>query len=761
MLQIDKPPLAVAERTTASEFTSSAELLASWNGFIRRQFPVVLFVALLTFGVGLAYVSTTPPRYTGEAKLIIDTRRLQQFQQPALGEVPVDSAAVESQIEILRSENIALSVIKDHHLTDDSEFVGPSGGLIGTTVSYVSRLFASDDPRSEFDPTRRALAVFLSRLTVKRINLTYVIDIAFESRSPERAAQIANAVADAYIVDQLEVKYQTTRRAASWLQDRLQELRGQASTADRAAVDFKAKNNIVETGGRLMNEQQLVEVNSALVQAHAQTAEAKARLDRIEEITRGDIPDEKVVSSGSVTDALANQVIVHLRERYLDYATREAEWSARYGRNHLAAVNLRNQMHEIRNAIFDELKRIAETYRNAYEIALTRENSVQKSLSQIVSESQTTNQAQVVLRELESSAQTYRALYDTFLQRYMESVQQQSFPITEARTIAEASPPGGKSYPKTLRDLALAAGGGLLLGLGLAMFRELSDRGFRTSGQIEKELQTDCIAVVPLVKSGKQGAARQKTSVEKAPAGSRTLVCTDSMLSYVIDSPFSRFAESIRSIKLAVDVAAGTKSSKVLGLTSSIPNEGKSTIATAFAQLTARGGARVVLVDGDLRNPTLSRRLAPTANLGILDVITGKAELDDVIWTDPSTNLAFLPAVVKSRVAHTNEILASETVKELFEKLRGNYDYVVVDLSPLAPVVDVRATTAFVDSYLLIVEWGRTNINVVEHALNSARSVYGNLLGIVLNKANIGQLSGYDGYDHYYNRHYARYGYSD
>jgi len=177
----------------------------------------------------------------------------------------------------------------------------------------------------------------------------------------------------------------------------------------------------------------------------------------------------------------------------------------------------------------------------------------------------------------------------------------------------------------------------------------------------------------------------------------------------------------------------------------------------------AHSGSKSILIDGDFRNPRLSRELAPSASAGLIELLSGKASFDDVIWMDPSTQLAFLPTVMKTRIAHTSDLLASDATKKLFEVLREKYDYVVVDLSPLAPVVDVRATTGLIDSYVFVIEWGRTKIELVEHALGAARGVYDSLLGVVLNKANTDTLNRYESYrgNYYYKRYYARYGYTE
>ena len=231
----------------------------------------------------------------------------------------------------------------------------------------------------------------------------------------------------------------------------------------------------------------------------------------------------------------------------------------------------------------------------------------------------------------------------------------------------------------------------------------------------------------------------------------------------VINAPLSRFSESIRAVKVAADIGSASKAHKTIGITSSLPNEGKSTVAVSLATLISQGGARAILVDCDLRNPSLSRMLASDAKAGVVEVINGKAALEDVLWREPITGLAFLPAALKSPLPNSSDILASQATRKLFEQLRGSYDYVIADLSPIAPVVDARVMTPLVDSFLLVVEWGRTRIEVVQLALSNAHGICDNLLGVVLNKTDMKTFSRYANYqDNYYNNPlYSRYGYTD
>jgi succinoglycan biosynthesis transport protein ExoP len=342
----------------------------------------------------------------------------------------------------------------------------------------------------------------------------------------------------------------------------------------------------------------------------------------------------------------------------------------------------------------------------------------------------------------------------------MESLQQESFPYTEARVISHATPPGRRSQPNPILVMTLASASGLMLAFGVALLIDISESGFRTSDQVERELQTSCLAVVPRMTLD-PGAPPPAAAAADA-ANSRHIE-QSGVLFGVISSPFSRFAEAFRTIKVSIDLFSVAKPAKAIGITSTHPNEGKSTIAGNLARLISHAGGKAILLDCDLRNPSLTRALAPGAELGLLDVISGKKLLTDVIWTDPATSLAFVPMVARTRLSHTNEILASAGMKKLIDALCGVYDYVLIDLPPLAPVVDVRSTNQFVDSYLFVIEWGTTSVETVESALSSAPMVYENLMGVVLNKADLNVMRNYsrNSQEPYKNKYYERYGFED
>jgi succinoglycan biosynthesis transport protein ExoP len=790
---------ATSPLTTESEIVqenSTSELISWAIGIVRRQFAVIALIAVVATSLGAFYAFMAPPTYTAESMIVIDPRRVQLFPKATFSEGQIDSPAFETEIELVKSEPVALSVIKELGLAKDPEFLGPQS-IFGVVLEFASYFFSSSNPTvlSESEATRAALEVLSKNLAVKRVGSSYNLSIQYRSGNTNRAAQIANAIARAYIAEQLEGKYDSTRRATQWLHGRIEELNEKRALAERVVVDFKKQNNMITADGKLVNEQQMRELNSQLVVAHKQTSEAKARLDRIDEVIRDDSFDTK--TGPTVADTLNNPVITQLRTRYFEFVNREAMYARKYGANHLAVVNLRDQIRDLRGSILEELKRLREGYLSNYEIAKQEEQELERRLAEGVAQSEPVNQAQVPLGELESSAENYRTTYNNFRQRYTESLQQQSFPISDARILTSASPPSGKSSPKTALVLVLAAAGGLVFGVAVGMLRELMNGSFCTKAQVESALQTACISVVPIVENGKHQTLRDARLAARDQglgdgSGSRTIVRDQDLIWTAVNSPFSRFAEALRSIKVAIDQNSGAASSgreavskdgeplygaakassvakrkrkacTIIGFTSSLPHEGKSTIAASLALLMAQAGTRVILVDCDLRNPSLSRKFAPKAERGVLDVIAGRVPLEDAVWKEMSTNLTFLPVATKTCIEHSSEILAAAATKGLFEDLQSNYDYVIVDLPPLMPVVDTRTTTWFVDSYVCVTEWGCTKIGAVKYAFKDAPNVYENLLGVVLNKANIDRLSTYEpiGGNYYRNKHYAQYGMTD
>ncbi|MDA9503444.1 protein tyrosine kinase [Bradyrhizobium sp. CCBAU 11386] len=742
------------------------DLIKFGMSFLRRQYLMIAVTAVLATATSLLYLRLTPPTYTAQVQVLLGNTRAQFIQQQSLlAEPAFDLSQIETQLQLLKSRATAVAVINKLKLTEDTQFNESGPSLLSVWQRF--RAWVSSQPKnrqsdSQGQPSEAAIDAFLDRLSANRVGYSNVIEISFSWSNPRQAAEIVNAVANAYVADQLDAKFEANRKATSWLQERLRDLGEQALSAQRAVDAYKAQNNIVSSDGKSIGDQQITALNARLAAVRAQTSEARARLTRYEDLLSADPAKPSSIDNLDAigTDATNSQIITVLRQQYLELARREAELSARVGRDHLAVINIRNRMREFRTSLFEEVKRLAGISRSEFEFAKQRQQEIEKQLAEAVSQSRSTNSAELTIKDLESRAKGLRSLYETFLQRYVGSTQQETFPISETRVIFPATPPQTKSKPKTKLVLAFGIIGGLVLGIALAFIRDVMDRVFRTSSQIEAALELPCLSLVPLLRAPTKSTGRSQQA--DGDVQQRTLSTVPAVHRTVVGMPLSRFAEAIRSIKLAIDHNPAKISNQVIGITSALPNEGKTTIAASLAQLIGHSGKRAIIVDCDLRNPSLTANLAPKAIAGLIEVANGNRTLEETIWRDPETNLAFLPVVRRGPLIHTSEILCAETISKLFDRLRASYDYVIVDLPPLTPLVDVRASAPLVDCFVLVVEWGRTKIDVVQHALHTAPNIHDSLIGTVLNKTDIKAMARYDTYrsDYYDDSHYVRYGLS-
>jgi succinoglycan biosynthesis transport protein ExoP len=710
--------------------------------FLGRAWRLIALVTGLSIVVGAAYVALSPARYTAQADMIIDTKRVTWTQNEVASENrTVEDAAVESEIETTKSEKVANVVIARLHLTEDPEFVGAGQGLRRRIFSLF-RLAPAAQPSND-DVMRGVLATLKDNLNVVRLGRSYIEQISYTSLDRNKAATIANAFADAYIEDQLQAKFEATRRASTWLEQRIGELRQQASDAYKAVQDFKSENSIIiGVDGKLASEVELDQLGIALAKARADTSQARAKLDRISRVLEQRSDKEAFnIPDPVVTDALSNPVITRLRQQFLDDQSKESEWSARYGADHTAARNLRAEMANVQHAIWDEISRIAESYKSELQIAKSQEDAIDKRMIDVFQQSGATRQSQVRLRELETAANTYRGIYETFLSRFTQSVQQQSFPSTEARVVTTASPPHTPSSPKITLTLALAALCGLGLGVMSAVAREQLNRQIHTRAQLEELLGTSCLAVLPAF-SEKKTALRKRRATQDSGAFRQ--------ISEV--APFSATAEALRYIKVAIDLHP--TGGKVIGIVSALPGEGKTTVATSFAAFVAKSGARTLLIDADLRNPAMTRALGYTNAPGLLNMVADKSDFDDLVITDTKYKFDFLPSSTRIKPSNSSDILNSPAIKDMLKAARNEYDYVLVDLPPVLPVVDVKAAAHLFDAFVLVVEWGSTSTDEIVKAVNSSPILSERLLGAVLNKADEAVMRRFEGYS---DRRYAYY----
>ena len=746
---------ATAQGDETGDMIDFNRLLAA----MRRQWWVVVACGLAGVVLGIAYMATAVPIYTSSVDLLIDKSRSRVIDQLTVESgVFQDEAETLSQIELLKSEAIARNVVNRLDLSRNPVFMDGAPSMISLMIGGVRRLLslgvsliadssleASDTPDASQADIERAVGMVRDNIKVERVGRTYVLRLYYDSPSPALSAEIASAFGAAYLEDQLQSKFDATTRAGNWLQDRITELREQAYEADIAVQAFRTEHNLIAAGGRLVSEQQLSEVSTQLIAAQAATAEARARVEQLEALI------ESGKTDAVVNDALVSSTINALRTRYLNASRLKAEIEAKLGPTHVQVIRLRDEMVELERLIFSELERIAESYRSTYNVALSREQSLRSSLDDILGVNVLANTTQVQLRELEREAETFRTLYTSFLRRHQETVQQQTFPISDARVISPATAPKSPSSPKATISLALFLTLGLAAGVGVGAFREYRDRFFRTADQVRSEAQTDFLGYLPAIRK-----------FSPATENTESLWKAGSLNAYVRNHPFTAFSETLRNIKVAADLALPDSGVKVIGVVSCLPSEGKTTVSTNFANLIAQQGARVALVDGDLRNPGLTRSLASRPKSGLVEVLTGDADPEQPLplLFDHEGKLSVLPAVLNRRVSNTSDLLASARMETVLERLKAANDYIVVDLPPTGPVVDAKAFARRIDAFVFVVEWGRTSRMLVRNTIEHTPIFRDKCLGIVLNKCDERKMRLYRSFgseEYYYSSQYKSY----
>ncbi|GAA4118871.1 polysaccharide biosynthesis tyrosine autokinase [Aminobacter aganoensis] len=749
-----------------SDFIDLERLLA----MAKRQAKVVGVGAVVGLLLGLVYLQTTPPTFTASTRVLIDEGMNKMVDEVSATPVNMQTdAAILSQIEIIKSARLAAVVVDKEKLDQNPSFMQPPKSLLSTLVGYARgflQIFRSapdvaggteltEAQRKAMAAAARkeqAVAMLQANIIAERSGRSYVISMGYSAHDPQLAAAITRAYADAFVADQLDASFDATEKAAVWLQGRLEELRSSSQKAALEVEKFRAENGLAAARGETIAEQQLSDLNAQLILAQADTAKARARYEQYRTIVESG-PEAAVGNSTLSAEVAGNPLISDLKKRHSGVTKREQEISAGFGPNHPQAVALRKEQTDLANQIFRELSQLSETYRNEFEVAQSRETALRNSVSEATGQNSSANQAQVRLRELQQQATALSTLYQTFLSRYEEASQQRSFPIAKVRVISEATMPRGPSSPRTSMVFGLALVLGVVIGAAFGALNEFNERFFRTAEDVRERLGVKFLGYLPLLGSNDDKKEAPKTETGKMgtpppqpPTRAAEAAKRRAKMRIAVDAPASMFAETLRSTKIAGDVVLQDTGCKVIGVISMLPGEGKSTVAANLAGLIASNGAKTLLIDADLRNPGLSRSLGIDAEQGLVEAVVNDQGWQSVIKVDRQTKMAIVPAVVRGRFSHTSELLSSAGMRRFIDDAKATFDYIIVDLPPLGPVVDAKAFAPLADGFVLVAEWGATPRPLVRSALNAEPQIASKILGLVLNKVDLKKLPRYGAY---------------
>jgi polysaccharide biosynthesis transport protein len=738
-LEIESPPLQDDGGPRTVDLREVARIL-------RRRWEIIGATAAAFTLLALLYVLNATTQYTATATVLVDPRRANvvDTNQTVLSNFGTDDATIESQALLIRSVAILRRVVDRKKLAADEEFVPPPS-LLGT----IRGLFRSSASSSAMSPEEiaatRAADTLQQRLKVIRQGTTFLVDINVNSESPGKAADIANTIAEAYFEEQVRSKYEATRIAAGWLNGQIENLKKRVTLSEKAVEDFRSANNLTVSQGVTVNDQQITDLNNKLIEARVQTAEARAKFDQVQQMAKsgGD--------AGAINAAISSDIITKLRTQYAEIAKNGADLTAKYGDRHPMVTNVRAQLKDTQRLINEEVRRIVQSTKHDYDVALSREQSLQKSFQDLQGISNVSNQSLVQLHELRREAEANRTLYESYLARYKETSAQESLEMPDSRVVTRASIPISPSFPKTSLIVGLALALGFATGCAAAFLADYLDRRIKTLDEAEQLLGLPALAAVPLVdardlarraKRGREVLARHDPNA----TGLLPPPLQPPLMRYATEEPSSFFAESIRAIRLSIQRALRIKPVQIILVTSAIDNEGKTTLAVNLALSLASIGIRTLLIDCDLRNPETTRSLAPRATSGLLQVTLGNEPIERAILVDRSSGLSVLPAPVNAFSHASSELVFSDRLASVFEHLRQRYELIVLDSPPLVPLVDGRALAEYADQIVLALAWDKTPRDAALDAVNLLAPVRDRILGTVLTRVDLHKLRHYDYY---------------
>jgi len=708
----------------------------------RRKLILIGTVLVVTIAAAFVIFQLTP-KYTARTTVMIDPNQQQIVDiQAVVTGLSGDPFTVESQVEVITARSVAQKVIDEIGLASLPEFnaelrsdEGTIKGFIKSMIPEAVIAWIRPEPPPEAEDARRervmaeVMRAFYSRLQVTPVGRSRVVAIEFTSEDPALAARVANEVADAYIIQQLEAQFDATEQATTWLNDRLETLRAATLASEKAVADFRNRSLSGNGGPPELLDEQITQLSQQLLDAQARYNEAQSRYANIQRLV-------EIGGPRAAFNTFESAFTAALREQEATLRQRQAELSSEYGPRHPVMINLNAELNSIEQQISTEVNNYLAAVQGDMRVAEEQVRSLRQSLAELQSARARANEAGIQLGALEREAQANRTLFETFLNRFKEA-EQISLAQPDAWVISRAGTPTTPSFPKTNLLLLLSSGLGLLLGLGLVVAAEMLEAGLRSTEEVEKVLGVPGLGLVPAVPRGRLGRRPED---------------------YVMDRPFSAYAESLRALYtnlLMIQQREGIGNSVLV--TSAIPSEGKSVLLASLARVVASGGRRVLVIDCDLRRPQINVLFDLPNEIGLASYLAGRASADQILHrSDPSGAHVITSGPMP---ANAQEVLRSARMDQFLAQMRVEYDLILIDGPPVMAVSDPKVLAGISDQCLFVARWRQTRRAAVRHALKQMMDTDVHVAGVVLTQVNIRRnaMYGFGDSGYYYGKYGAYY----
>jgi succinoglycan biosynthesis transport protein ExoP len=652
----------------------------------RRRWRPMLITALATLLVAAILYMAAQPQYVATGRLALE-RRTDQLVDTSVDQGTANSSVVDTQVQVLKSPEIAAAVVDRLKLQGIEGFGVPK-----------------DAESTEAGSRERAIRVVQGGLDAVREGQSYAISVSYTADDPNTAAVIANAAMEAYTSGQKSSEYAQRAKEAVLLRDRLGLLRADVIRAEQALARGRASTNLVDIGDTAGAQAMMQALNAQLAQARADEAAASAR----------------AAAAASATTIVAPS-INSLRTEQARLEAKRAELSERYNASHPSLISVNEQLSAVNRSLEGELARVRQGAIAEAQAARNRAASLRASVGREQSQLMAANNASAFMAELERNAAAARTLYQGLLDEYKTKMVALGTERSNAIVIANAYPPNSPSSPNSTAYLIGGILAALVFGAFAGVTGEMMESGLLNQAMAEKKLGIPFIASIPDVTTVRDSPLKEGTPAQLAD--------------HMLEHPDGVFAESFRGICTALKVGQESQLARTLAVTSALVDEGKTTTAICLARTARAAGLRVLLVDCDIRHRSATKAFGCEGATGLMELLQERANLDETITQDSTTGLDVLPTgAVESTKA---ELLASRSMRFLLTRLRTAYDLVILETAPVLPVAETRGLAAMTDGTLLVVRWRKTPTDVAKRAVDQLERSGAEIIGGLLSRVNI------------------------
>ena len=704
---------------------------------LKRRWMVASFLVIVVATVTINSFMMKPI-FSATTQVLIERENPNVVNiEEVLGVDTSDQDYYQTQYEILKSESLALKVIKALNLKESSEFAAQEKGfslwaVLSSVLGWIKAV-ASSGARLEgqsYNPDKEdshLIEAYLKRLIVAPIRNSRLVDVRFEGKNPGLITQISNAHAQFYIESNLEGNFSASEDAVKWLKQRIKGVKGKMEEAEEilqgyrkkaglVSIDFEERHNIII--------QSLNDLNAALTRAKTEKWEKENLFHELKRLS------EKPEMIEAMPAVVSNLLIQQLKVRYAELIGEYDKLSQEYGPEHLTMVRISSEIRGLKKKIASEVKKIAQSIETEYRVALAKEKSLLKAVEDQKKEASELNQKRVRFNALKRETDINRSLYESLLTRIKETSITEGLETTNIRVVDPARIPLRPVKPRKALNILLALIVGLILGVGLAFFFEYLDNTVKTPEEVERYLKVPLLGVVGRFNQDGAGTAEKNLIAHLEPKAS--------------------ISEGFRTIRTNLLFSSPDNQKKVLLVTSALPLEGKSVLAANLAVTFAQMGKRVLLIDADLRKPKVHSIFNLKRYLGLSEFLVGKET------SIKSFEIPGLKVITSGPVPpNPAELLGSNKMKGLIEKAKDKFDIVILDSPPLLSVTDAAELATFADGTVVVVKAGITPRRAIQSGIQLLSEVEAKLLGCVLNDVDFEKESYYYSYYRYYYKYYG------